>query len=58
MSDSALAKITDVNIMWVRYKALKSGTLTLYGHKITADEDPDQIKMTMARPGAAVEDQV
>lgn len=55
VSDSALAKITDVNIMWVRYKALKSGTLTLYGHKITADEDPDQIKMTMARPGAAVE---
>jgi hypothetical protein len=55
VSDSALAKITEVNIMWVRYKALKSGTLTLYGHKITADEDPDQIKMTMARPGAAVE---
>lgn len=55
VSDSALAKITDVNIMWVRYKALKSGTLTLYGHKITADEDPGQIKMTRARPGTAVE---
>lgn len=41
--------------MWVKVKALKDGTLTLYGHKLSTEEDPDAIAMTKARPGAAVE---
>lgn len=55
VSDSALAKLTETNIMWVKVKALKDGTLTLYGHKLSTEEDPDAIAMTKARPGAAVE---
>lgn len=55
VSDSALAKLTETNIMWVKVKALKDGTLTLYGHKLTTEEDPDAITMTKARPGFAVE---
>lgn len=53
--DNGNAKIVKRDIMWCKIKGLRDGKVTLYGHRLTTDEDPKETVMTAERPGTAVE---